>query len=253
MIYQKKTVAIFIATYADDTFIACQGTAQTPIQAKLQNYINRLIDWFSYWRIKINTEKTTGIIFSRQRQPFNIEILMQETTIPWDTSIKYLGLHFDKKLNWEEHIQKTSIKTHQILAQLYSLLNRSSRLSLTNKIMMYKSIIRPAITYGCEIWGSCTKTRLNRIQVLQNKILRTATNAPWFVRNNQIHNDLGIPYISEFIKSKAEDFYARIQNCENNLVANLGNYQTAAKQYKWPKTIIEDPDEAVQFLVFIID
>jgi hypothetical protein len=42
------------------------------------------------------------------------------------------------------------------------------------------------------IWRSAARSRVRKLQVLQSKCLRIATNAPWYVSNRQIHEDLGI-------------------------------------------------------------
>jgi hypothetical protein len=39
--------------------------------------------------------------------------------------------------------------------------------------MIYKSILRPLITYGCAVWGlSMSAKKLQKLQIFQNKILR---------------------------------------------------------------------------------
>jgi len=57
------------------------------------------------------------------------------------------------------------------------------------------------------IWDSCVKSHLNKIQIYQNKILRIITDAPWFVRNKVLHNDLKIPTIDEHINHIANRFF----------------------------------------------
>jgi len=39
-----------------------------------------------------------------------ILILVTQTIIPQTEVVKYLGLHFDCKLNWKEHIAKNRLK-----------------------------------------------------------------------------------------------------------------------------------------------
>ena len=43
----------------------------------------------------------------------------------------------------------------------------------------------------CPIQRSDARTHVRKLRVLQSKCLRIATNAPWYVSNKQIHDDLG--------------------------------------------------------------
>jgi hypothetical protein len=56
------------------------------------------------------------------------------------------------------------------------------------------------------IWRSAAHTHIDELQVLQPKCLRIATNAPWYVGNKQIHEDLGIPFFADHIRALAESF-----------------------------------------------
>jgi hypothetical protein len=69
-------------------------------------------------------------------------------------------------------------------------LGRRSKLSTNNKLLLYKCIIKPIWTYGNQLWGCAKPTHTKIIQRIQSKILRTAINAPWYVSNWSLHNDL---------------------------------------------------------------
>ena len=72
-----------------------------------------------------------------------------------ETATKYLDKHLDHKLSWRDH---TVMKWKQIelkVKELYRLLGRKSQLSIENKLLIYKTIIKPIWTYGIEIWGLC--------------------------------------------------------------------------------------------------
>ena len=64
--------------------------------------------------------------------------------------------------------------------------------------------MKPAWTYGIEIWGSTKKSNRNKLQVMQNKVLRCIAKAPWYVTNNTLHQDLLIDTVDETIKKKGE-------------------------------------------------
>ena len=50
-------------------------------------------------------------------------------------------------------------------------------------------------TYGIELWGCATKSNIAVIQRYKSKLLRSMTNAPWYVSNHTLHLDLRIPYV----------------------------------------------------------
>ena len=57
--------------------------------------------------------------------------------------------------------------------------NRRSVLSVENKARLFLIIVRPTMTYCSPVWGYAAATRVGRLQVVQNKILRMAVDAPW--------------------------------------------------------------------------
>jgi hypothetical protein len=69
---------------------------------------------------------------------------------------------------------------------MYWLLGRSSRLSLPNKLFLYKTILKPPWTYGIQLWGTASTSN---IEILESKALRKSVDAPWYVPNNHIYQD----------------------------------------------------------------
>ena len=61
-------------------------------------------------------------------------------------------------------------------------------------------------------------------KVLQSKCLRIATNAPWYIGNRQIRDDLGITYFSDHIRSLTERFDSKLADVGNPLVLQLGRH-----------------------------
>ena len=57
----------------------------------------------------------------------------------------------------------------------------NSPLSLTNKILIYKTVLKPIWTYGLAIWGCSAASILAVIHRYQAKTLRQITDAPWYV------------------------------------------------------------------------
>jgi len=84
-------------------------------------------------------------------------------------------------------------------SEIYWPIGKHSLLSLENKLLIYKTVLKPVWTYGVELWGCATKSNIAVIQRYQSKLLRTITNAPWYVSNQTLHSDLHIPHVSNGI------------------------------------------------------
>jgi len=68
-------------------------------------------------------------------------IYLNDVEIRSAATVKYLGLHFDSKLSWKDHVIKKRKQMDLRYKDLYWLL-RGSSLSV-HKLLLYKSIITP--------------------------------------------------------------------------------------------------------------
>ena len=146
--------------------------------------------------------------------------------IQWVDETRYLGVNLDKRLTWSKHIDQLRTKAAQRLGKLGPLLNRRSGLSIRNGVLLYvyKQLIRPMMDYAFPVWRSAASSHTRKLQVLQSKCLRIATNAPWYIGNKQIHDDLGVPYFSDHIRSLPERFDPKLADVGNPLVEQLGRH-----------------------------
>jgi hypothetical protein len=118
------------------------------------------------------------------------------------------------------HVGKRQLKGLGILDPL---LNRRSGLSVRNGVLLYKQLIRPIMDYTCPcpIWRSAARSHVRKLQELQSKCLRIATDAPWYVSNRQIHEDFGIPFFAVHIRSLSASFVSNLADAGNPLFGNL--------------------------------
>jgi hypothetical protein len=149
--------------------------------------------------------------------------MLNDESIPTKNEVKYLGLHLDRRLTWKAHIkakkqqQQLNIKTKQI----NWLIDRKSQLSLENKLVIYKVILKPIWTYGIELWGCAKPSNTKILQTYQSKTLRLMANSPWYVSKQTLHDDLKIPFIKDVIHSQATKYRNRNTNHINELVAAI--------------------------------
>ncbi|KAJ4439998.1 hypothetical protein ANN_08129 [Periplaneta americana] len=73
--------------------------------------------------------------------------------IDYKNEVKYLGVILDKRLRYSEHVGYARNKALARFIHLYRLI-RSPYLKIPLKVRLYTSVIRPVMTYGCEVWNS---------------------------------------------------------------------------------------------------
>jgi hypothetical protein len=104
---------------------------------------------------------------------------------------------------------------------MYWILGRNSQLSADNKLLVYKAILKPVWLYGCQLWGTASISNIERIERFQSKVLRFIVNAPWFVPNWVIQQDLQMPSMKEEIKNVSEKYHLRLGAYPNQLATDL--------------------------------
>ena len=157
----------------------------------LQNNLNDIQKWLNTWRIKANEAKSAHVTFTTRRETCP-EVSLNGQQIPQSEVAKYLGVHFDHRLTWKTHIFTKRKQLGLKLRKLFWLLNRRSRLTLENKLLIYKTILKPVWTYGIQLWGTAANSNVEILQRFQSKILRMIVDAPWFVTNDTIHRELQV-------------------------------------------------------------
>jgi hypothetical protein len=55
---------------------------------------------------------------------------------------------------------------------MYLLFGRKSLLSLSNKLLLYKTILKPIWTYGIQLWGTASTSNVEILERFQLKALR---------------------------------------------------------------------------------
>lgn len=211
---------VLISTFADDTALLSSNACAKTASKQLQTHLNLVQDWLHTWKIKVNELKSKHITFTLRNNTCE-EVRINNIPVPQANEVTYLGIHLDRRLTWKNHIQSRRTQAKLKMASLAYLLNHRSSLSLDNKVLIYKSIIKPILIYGIQLWGSACISSILTMQRTQSSILRSITGAPWFVRNSIIHKDLNIPFIEEEIMRYSQIYKRKLSEHPNPLAKQL--------------------------------
>ena len=104
---------------------------------------------------------------------------------------------------------------------MYWIVGRKSELALTNKLLLYKTIIKPIWTYGITLWGTACHSNIEILQRYQNKVLRTLVNARWYIPNSLLHTDLQMATVRDEIMNLSTTYRAKLVTHANKLTPIL--------------------------------
>jgi len=164
--------------YVDDLAIYMSANRASTAERLLQTAINRISQWTMERGFKLSPSKTIAIQFRNKRAtPENISLHLDGKQIKFEESVKFLGLTFDYKMSWKQHIQNIRQSCMKKLNLLKTVANRNWGADRTTLFRLYRSLIRPVIDYGCQIYGSASEVVLARLDPIHNAAIRICTGA----------------------------------------------------------------------------
>ena len=131
-----------------------------------------LNSWFTANKMTLNTDKSTFTIFKSSRKnipdlPDKIEFLDYE--IKRTSNIKFLGLTLDENLSWNDHIDEVCNKLKSFFHIFYNIRDYLSKKAIQS---IYYALVYSRIKYGINVYGHVGPTKIEKIQILQNKLLK---------------------------------------------------------------------------------
>lgn len=214
-----------IRQYADDTLIHTSDRFISKINKRLQESATRITKYYHRWKIKINADKTILTCFTNRKTkqlPDNT-LNITNIDIPWTSEMKYLGMTFDKHLTFTTNTNLTCNKVDTVIRCLYPYINRNSAIENKVKIHLYKTYIRPILTYASPVTYNMSKTNKLKLVRKQTNILRMLLDVSWedFVSNKKLEQRANLPNLNDFTDLINNNFISKCQLSENMLIRQL--------------------------------
>ncbi|KPM09686.1 endonuclease and reverse transcriptase-like protein [Sarcoptes scabiei] len=115
------------------------------------------------------------------KKSFNHPIIIDSNVIQFVNNIKILGIvfenHYSKsKINFSTHIKKVIDKTTKLKNIMFNYCKNTFGIDNQKKRMvLFKGLIRPIMTYGFEIWSDQkNKKQKNNFESLQHQFLENS-------------------------------------------------------------------------------
>lgn len=182
--------------YADDIAILYNGSNPQEIKNQTQDDLIKIKNWLEEHHLTVNTKKTKHMIISNIKN-INITIKYGNECIERVNHFKYLGVELDDKLNWNEHIKNVINKT-SMMAGLLKRITKVCPISYLKTI--YNSLFNSHIIYGCIIWACASKTKIKKVQTIQNRAIKNLFHYKRDENTKTIHTNHKILPVYDTIK-----------------------------------------------------
>lgn len=183
--------------YADDTSLFLSDADADNLITKGNLILSRFFLWSRINGLYINDTKTKAILFKPSNKQVNINetLHFQSTPIELVKEHKTLGIIFSDNLQWDKHINQVVSKLCKIVGVL-----ARCRAILPEKIKLqiYHALFKSQISYCHLVWGTTTRTNLNRILLLQKKVLRFVGNVHFLAHTEALFSRYKIINIHRF-------------------------------------------------------
>ena len=197
---------IKIRIFADDTavYFACSDIDEF---IKLVTIIMKQLDkWFTANLLTLNTDKSYFCIFRTTQNHINNlpdVIKFNDKAITRANSIKYLGITLDEFLNWNEHVANITKSLKSFFPVFY---NIRRYLTIEHIRVIYYTMIYSRIKYGICAYGFAKKDNMNKVQILQNKLLKVLLEKEWRTPTIELHNTLDILQVNDLFFQEIATF-----------------------------------------------
>jgi ribonuclease HI len=168
-----KTIA-----FADDFVIFIRSKRIKFIERKLQESIDRLLEWSNKTGFSFSNKKTVAMFITKRRNHIiKPELFMETLKIEYVSENIFLGLKLNNKLNWTSHCKTIKAKATKKLNILKMLSHPTYGTDRELLLRLHNLLILPVIEYGCSIYASAPSKILSTLDSVHNNGIRISTGA----------------------------------------------------------------------------
>lgn len=154
--------------FADDSSVGITAETLEELQRLCELLAQSFIEWCQLNRIMVNIDKTICVHFTLSDDDQNTLIIRHlDTVIPCRSSTKFLGIHIDRHLKWDTHIDAVCKKLN---CSYYALSRIKNSLPLRSLINVYYSLVYSHLAYNILLWGNSSD--IGRVFIIQKRIIR---------------------------------------------------------------------------------
>lgn len=151
------------------------------------------------------------------------------STCTWLQRVLYPGVDVNNR-NCMNGIKSVRIIKAESASFAQSKFLGSKVLCMKTELWLYTAIIRPTLTYGCEVWTT-TSVTVRRLSTFENKIWRTSSWHKDKLIEMEVQKELGLALVISYIKGQRMQWLGRImRNGEKETIYVIMEWEPKGKR-----------------------
>ena len=212
-------------------------------------------NFFFRWRLEANAKKSGIMIVKGDSSELETDVntyTIGGEIVPIVSQYKYLGVMFNEDWTWRHHLEYVCDKVVTLVSALEFRFWRNRAVDVKTKVIAWKTIFRPIIEYGAEVWWPA-QSELNRLEVIQKRICKWILGCCRTTIDEIVLGELGVPTLQSRLL-RARLAWAGVAKCiGEDRVVGLCRDLTAKRRTKahtWKSKIIEGLREIGLLVVY---
>ena len=144
----------FTCLFADDTCLEMNNASTTALQQTCNEELVHINNWFLANKLTANYSKASKYMLTpgklNQSTNTNFILKMGNITLEKVNTIKYLGVIFDERFSWRNHVSYICTKLSQSVGVLSKL---RYYVNIETLLQTYYSLVQSHLSYSLMSWG----------------------------------------------------------------------------------------------------
>ena len=212
-----RTKGLDLDVYADDVTLSSSHEKIKTAETNAQTYLDETVTWIEDNNLLL-ADKTQATLLTPDPAEYNyvLNLKIKGESLETTKNPKILGLTFDPKLTFAEHVKNTEDTSKKALKLVKALSGTTWGQQKETLVNTYKQYVRPVIEYASPVWSPIVSdTNLQKLQRVQNEALRCATGHTKDTNIVHVHRETKVLPLKEHMHLLASQYRENARDPEH--------------------------------------
>ncbi|XP_055389323.1 uncharacterized protein LOC129618543 [Condylostylus longicornis] len=212
--YRTSKGEIKIICYADDAVLISEN------EDELQKLLHQFYITSSKLNMEISVAKTKSLVIAKE--PLRCKLAVNDKIIEQVMSFKYLGVEVSACQNRNKENMQQLNKAARVSGCLSDIIWKNKHMGQVAKIKIYKSCVRPIMTYAAETKAETSKTKANS-RAAEMKTLRQVAGRTLQDRvpSAEIRNTLDVQDVVRWVRARRRAWNEHVSRMQSDRIAKI--------------------------------